>query len=109
MRAASPALLSGDYHTVAIRDLASAGWASFVGTFRFDGLSEMTLVEGHENEDGVGSSVTPGTARSYAVSATGTLTVGDYQGAVSPDGRVAFMVGPITGGGGSPELWFMLR
>lgn len=95
---ASVATLSGEYLAVGlIVQPEPTSVTSFHARVVSDGMGGLELNDITENEEGI---VTTGGAstETYAVDASGRLTVGNRQGAVSADGRFAFLTGEISGG-----------
>ena len=106
--AATDALFSGSYWAAGISsDPSSNGdWTSFVGSVIADGAGNMNYVSTTENHEGAISM--PTSVDTYAITADGTLTSGDRIGAITSDGKYAFLSGENTTGS-PPTLFFFVR
>jgi hypothetical protein len=106
--AATNAVFSGTYWAVGISSDPGSNnnWKSFFGTVTANGTGGMNYVSTTENTEGVIS--TNNGLDDYAVQADGTLITSDVAGigggpfstgAVSPDGKYAYLSGGLGGGG----------
>ncbi len=107
---ANDATFNGTYWAVGISsDPTDMGkWLSFVGTVTADGATNMNYASTTENLEGaIGPNSGPDT---YSVAGDGTLTTsgGARIGAITQDGRFAFLCGD-TQGMGPPLLFLFIR
>ncbi len=112
---ASAATLAGDHWIVGLRLDAPTfrAYTCFRGTVRADGVGTLSYLSVTENTEGAVS--TPGGLDDYAVQADGTFLTSDTagvgggpfrRGAVTADGRFAFLSGEVVAG--SPPILFLL-
>ena len=104
------ATFSGEYAafflSTDLQPMMDTGFTSGVGRALANGAGTLDLVGFTLNEEQV---VTAGTddTETYTVSPDGRLVVGNLEGAVSADGRFAYLVGPNTAD--APVILVMIR
>ncbi len=102
-------VLSGEYALVSIEatDGADPQYSAYLGVAVADGAGGLSIDNLTRNTEGTITPQGP-EAAAYTVGATGHFTVGNLEGAVSPEGRFAWLSGG-TGNGDGPQLLFMVR
>jgi hypothetical protein len=105
----SAATFSGDYRFVALRSDPANGrsFASSVGSATADGAGSMSFPLVTNNSEQV-ITVDMNSVAAYTVGATGILGLNGLVGAVSPDGKYAYITGG-AGAGDDPILVFFAR
>lgn len=101
--------LQGEYWVAGLASDPANGnsWTSFFGSVSSDGAGNLAYSAPTVDSEGVITMPGP-TSATYAVSAEGRLTSDDRVGAVTQDGRFAFLTGSIDDGG-PPLMMFLLH
>ncbi|MDF1702805.1 MAG: hypothetical protein P1V36_16775, partial [Planctomycetota bacterium] len=105
--AATNSLFSGAYWAVGMSSDPSSNsdWTSFVGTVTADGAGGMDYAPTTENHEG--AVTMPNHSDTFVIAANGALTTsgGSRVGAITSDGKYAYLCG--EGGAGAPCTLFL--